>query len=223
MVGVCRAFGRAAKVLAPPRAEAPVQGKDALIGGQNMRRALFGMLLAAAFAVPAAAAELVDKATEAETLADQGKYIEAIAALDAATDALWEKAPLTFRRALWVAGPPTGFGAYNPRETNVYAAGDQMIVYSEPVGFGWAKSGDIYQTDLAVDLTIKSKDGEVLLNQEDFQKLVIASRLRNREFMATLTLTLTGIHPGEYTADTTLRDQVSGKKGTMSLPFVVKQ
>ena len=188
-----------------------------------MRRALFGMLLAVAFAAPASAADLVASATEAQALADQGKFIEAIAALDAATDALWEQSPLTFRRALWVAGPPNGFGAYNPRETNVYAAGDQMLVYAEPVGFGWSKAGDIWQTNLAVDLTIKTKDGEVLLTKDDFQKLVIASRIRNREFMATLTLTLNGIHPGEYIADTTLRDLVTGKKGTMSLPFVIKE
>ena len=188
-----------------------------------MRRALFGMLLAIAFAVPASAADLVAKATEAQALADQGKFIEAIAALDAAADALWEQAPLTFRRALWVAAPPNGFGAYNPRETNVYAAGDQMLVYAEPVGFGWSKAGDIWQTNLAIDLTIKTKKGEVLLTKDDFQKLVIASRIRNREFMATLTLTLNGIHPGEYVADTTLRDVVTGKKGTMSLPFVIKE
>ncbi len=188
-----------------------------------MRRALFGMLLAVSFAAPAAAADLVGKAGEAQSLADQGKYIEAIAALDAAADTLWEQAPLTFRRALWVAGPPNGFGAYNPRETNVYAAGDQMIVYAEPVGFGWAKTGDIWQMNIAVDLAIKSKEGEVLLSQENFQKLALSSRVRNREFMTTLTLTLTGIPAGEYIADTTLRDQVSGKQGTMSLPFVIKE
>ncbi len=188
-----------------------------------MRRALFGMLLAASFAIPASAAELAAKATEAEKLADQGKYIEAIAALDAATDVLWEQTPLTFRRALWVAGPPNGFGAYNPRETNVYGSGDQMIVYAEPVGFGWDKTGDIWQMNMAVDLAIKSKEGEVLLTKQDFQKLSIGSRVRNREFMTTLTLTLNGIPAGEYIADTTLRDQVTGKSGTMSLPFVIKQ
>ena len=188
-----------------------------------MRRALLGMLLAASFAVPAAAADLVAKATEAQTLADQGKYIEAIAALDAAADALWQQAPLTFRRALWVAGPPNGFGAYNPRETNVYAAGDEMLIYAEPVGFGWEKTGDIWQMNMAFDLTIKTKAGEVLLAKEDFQKFSIASRVRNREFMTRLTLTLNGIHPGDYIADTTIRDLVSGKQGTMSLPFVIKE
>jgi hypothetical protein len=188
-----------------------------------MRRAFLGMLLAVSFAAPAAAADVVARATEAQALADQGKFIEAIAALDAASDALWEQAPLTFRRALWVAGPPNGFGAYTPRETNVYAAGDQMIIYAEPVGFGWSRTGDIWQMNLAADMVIKSKESEVLLSQPDFQKLTIASRLRNREFMTSLTLTLTGIPAGEYIADTTFRDQVSGKQGTMSLPFVIKE
>ena len=188
-----------------------------------MRRALFAMLLAVTVAPPAAAVDLIAKAGEAQKLADQGKFIESIAALDAAADALWEQAPLTFRRVLWVAGPPDGFGAYNPRESSAYAAGDQMIVYAEPVGFGWEKAGDIYRTNLSVDLVIKSKDGEELVRQEDFQKLVIASRVRNREFMTTLTLTLTGIRPGDYIADATLRDQVTGKQGTLSLPFVIKE
>ena len=40
--------------------------------------------------------------------------------------------------------------------------------------------------------------------------------------MTSLTLTLTGIPAGEYIADTTFCDQVSGKQGTMSLPFVIK-
>ena len=188
-----------------------------------MRRALIGMLLGIALAAPASAADLVAKAGEAQDLAAQGKYIEAIDALGQATDSLWEQAPLTFRRTLWVAAPPNGFGAYNPRETNIYAAGDQMIIYAEPVGFGWEKTGDLWQMNMAVDLAIKSKDGEVLLTKEDFQKLSIASRVRNREFMTTLTLTLNGIPAGEYIADTTLRDQVTGKSGTMSLPFVIKE
>lgn len=187
-----------------------------------MRRAVLTVLAVLLTATSVSAAEIVAKATEAETLAGQGKFIEALDALDDAVDALWDQSPLTFRRTLWVAEPPDGFGAFNPRETNQYAAGDQMIVYSEPIGFGWSKSGDIWRTDLAADLAIKSKDGEVLLSKQDFQKLVLGSRVRNREFMATFTLTLTGIPDGDYIADMTLRDQVTGKSGTISLPFVIR-
>ena len=169
----------------------------------------------------AAAQDITDKAKEAEALAASGKFVEAIAALDQAATALWEKAPLSFRRALWVAEPPQGFGAYNPRETNVYAAGDSMIAYVEPFGFGWKKAGDVWRTDIIADLVIKSKKGEVLLRKPDFQKLQLGSRVRNREFMTRFTYTLTGIPPGEYVCETTLRDAVTGKSGTFALPFVI--
>lgn len=184
---------------------------------------LIGAFVAAVFLVgPAAAQGIAEKARQAETLAGQGKYVEAIAALDEAATLLWDKAPLTFRRALWVAEPPSGFGAYSARETNVYAPGADMIVYAEPVGFGWRKSGDIWRTDLITDLVLKSKDGKVLYQKIELQRLQIGSRVRNREFMARFTYTFTGIAAGEYLAQTTLRDAVTGKKGTFTLPFVVQ-
>ena len=170
----------------------------------------------------AVAGDVADKATAAEGLVADGKFTEALAALDDAASAVWDEAPLTFRRVLWVAEPPGGFGAYNPRETNEYASGDDMIVYSEPIGFGWAKAGDVWKTNLAADLVIKTKAGDVLFTQKDFQKLEVSSRVRNHEFMARFTYTLTGIAKGEYSAETTLRDTVSGKTGSFELPFVIK-
>lgn len=187
-----------------------------------MLRILASILMAAVMAGSAAAQEIVKKAEEADALAGQGKYIEAMDALNQAIGVLWDQSPLIFRRALWVAEPPAGFGAYDPRETNTYAAGEDMIAYTEPVGFGWRRTGDIWKTDLVADIVIKSKDGQTLFSQADFQKLQIGSRIQNREFMARFTYTLTGIPPGEYVIDTTLRDIVSGKSGTFSLPFVIR-
>ena len=187
-----------------------------------MLRILASILVAAVLTGSAAAQEIVKKAEEADTLAGQGKYIEAIDALNQATGILWDETPLTFRRALWVAEPPNGFGAYDPRESDVYTAGEEMIAYTEPVGFGWRKTGDIWKTDLVADIVIKSKDGKTLFSQADFQKLQIGSRIQNREFMARFTYTLTGIPPGEYIIETTLRDTVSGKSGSFTLPFVIR-
>ena len=184
---------------------------------------IFATILVAVLPLgPAAAQGIADKATEAEAMARDGKFIEALATLDEAARVLWDQAPLTFRRGIWLAEPPNGFGAYNPRETNVFAAGDEMMVYAEPVGFGWTKSGDIWRTNLISDLAVKSKDGELLLSQKNFQTLEIASRVRNREFMATFTYTLTGIPAGEYVVETTLRDIVTGKSGTLALPFTIR-
>ena len=191
-----------------------------------MRTWLFSttLLLAAAtgFVRTAAAQDISGKAKQAEALLAQGKIIEAITALDEAATALWDKAPLSFRRAIWVAEKGSGFGAFNPRENAVFSAGAPMLVYAEPVGFGWRQSGDMFRTDMIADVVIKQADGKELFRQEEFQKLQLASRVRNREFMVNFTYTLSGIPKGEYTVETIIRDQVSGKKGSFTLPFTIR-
>jgi Putative bacterial sensory transduction regulator len=168
------------------------------------------------------AAESPGKAGDVDALAAQGKYAEALAALDEAAAALSEKTPLTMRRAMWVAAPPTGFGMYNPRENNVFASGVKMMIYGEPVGFGWRKNGDIWQTDVAIDVVVKGKDGTPLQRAQDFTNLRVSSRMRNREMMAQLTYSFTDIPAGEYVVESIMRDKVSGKSGTFSLPFIVR-
>jgi hypothetical protein len=170
----------------------------------------------------AAAQDLTAKVKEAEALAAQGKYVEAVAALDDAATALWDRAPLGFRRALWVAEKANGFGAYNPRENGIYSAGMPMLAYAEPIGFGWQQSGEIWRTDMIADVVVKATDGKQLFRQEEFQRLQLASRVRNREFMVNFTFTLSGIPKGDYLLETTLRDQVTGKKGAFTLPFAVR-
>lgn len=162
------------------------------------------------------------KASDADALAAQGKYAEALAVLDEAAAALSEKVPLTMRRALWVAAPPTGFGMYVPRENNVFASGVKMMIYGEPVGFGWRKNGDIWQTDVAIDVVVKDKDGKALQRAQDFTNLRVGSRIRNREMMAQLTYSFTDIPAGEYIVESIMRDKVSGKTGSFSLPFIVR-
>jgi len=185
-------------------------------------RLLTGIVIALFSAGSAMADAIADKAKAAEDLAAAGKFLEAIDTLDGAQSLLWERAPLVFRHALWVAGIPAGFGAYTARDSNVYSAGDQMIAYVEPVGFAWRKAGDGWQTDFSVDVSIKGKDGNEIYAKKGFQNLAISSHVQNREFMAHLTFTLTGLPAGEYTIATTFNDAVSSKSGSFSLPFVIK-
>jgi len=170
----------------------------------------------------AMAQDIVSKAEEAQALAGDGKFVEAIAALDEADAVLWAKAPLTFRKALWVAEAPVGFGDYNPRESNVFTSGAEMIAYVEPIGFGWRKSGDLWHMKLVADVVVKGKDGTELYRQANFRNLEIASRVQNREFFGRFTYTLTDIPAGEYVIDTILHDTATGKSATMSLPFVIR-
>jgi hypothetical protein len=176
----------------------------------------------ALIAFPASAQEIAARAQEAEALLARGKVIEAIDALDAAALTLWEKMPLVFRRGIWVSAKAAGYGIYTERPDAVFSAGQPMLVYAEPVGFGWRKDGDIYRTEMAADVAFRTADGKEIFRQDQFQKFELAGRVRNREFMVNFTYTLSGIPKGDYVVETTLRDQVTGKKGSFTLPFTIR-
>ena len=189
-----------------------------------MQRTFAGLLAAAILSGSASAGEISDKAARAESLAGRGKYLEAIEALDQAAASLSDKSPLSFRTARWVAEPPDRFGVYNPRRTNAFIAGENMFAYAELVGIGWKKTGDIWQTDFTADFSLKTKDGRQLFSQQDFAKAnagTSMSRVRIRELMARFTIVLNDVPAGEYLAEFTVRDAVSGKNGTFSLPFAI--
>src|SRR5215475_3028709 len=175
--------------------------------------------VAGATVATALAPDISTRTREAAALAEQEKFVEAFGALNEAEAAVWDRMPLTIQRALWVADSPTGFGLYTPRSNNTYDAGAPMLIYAEPIGVDWSKSGDLWHAELRADLVLRKRDGAELFRQPDFHKLSLASWVRNREFMTTFTYTFRDIPKGEYLADTTLRDAVTGKAATFSLPF----
>ena len=185
------------------------------------------VLLAGLSGSPAHAQEfspeaLDQQAKTAEGLAADGKFVEALDAMRAATVSLWEAAPLTFRRALWIEAAPGGWGVYTPRSSDIYASGDKMFAYAEPVGFSWRASGEDWVIEWTADMVIKSKDGTELQRMNDFQQLKITSHERNQEVFASFTYTFTDIPAGEYVVDTVLRDKGNGKTATFSLAFVIR-
>jgi hypothetical protein len=107
-----------------------------------MQRLIAALFVLISLVATARAQDIVAKAKAAKALAAEDKFILAIDTLDEAASALWDKSALTFRRSLRVAEPPAGYGAYTPRENNLFRSGAEMHVYTEPVGFGWRKSGD---------------------------------------------------------------------------------
>ena len=172
-------------------------------------------------AAPAWAGEIVDAAGKAEQQVGAGQFLEALETLDGAVGKVWEQAPLTVRKALFVAGDPPGFGLYTARPDSVFKASEVLVVYAEPVGYGFGREGDQYVIDLAVDVELKNKAGQVLGAKADFGQLKLVSHAQNHEFMAKLSYNFSGLPAGEYEVVTTLRDAPTGKKGTFSLPFTI--
>ncbi len=200
-----------------------------------LRVLAFAAAIAMAFLpVRASAGDIVDSAAEAERLLAASEPVEALAAAEAAYDATWRAIPLSFRKALFVDGKPAGFGRYTPRQSATFKAGDEIVVYAEPVGYAYGvKGGDgaenggkdegdeSFTIDLDADLEVRTGGGQILASSEGFSRLSQTAAIRERAFNVTLEFAFTGLKPGDYVLAVTLRDVHSDKKGTFELPFVM--
>ena len=169
------------------------------------------------------AGEAVDAATKAEQLASDGKFSDALLAMDEAKESIWKATPLTFRKALFVASDPQGFGIYDIRDSSSFKRSDPLIIYSEPQGYGYGRDGDIYVIDLTLDFTIKSPDGKVVAEQKNFASLTLRSRVPNKEFMAKVTYDFSGLPAGDYEVTTAAKDKNSDKSGAFTLKFTLTE
>jgi hypothetical protein len=149
-----------------------------------------------------------------------------MAALEAAEQALdtaWDATPLSFRKTLFVTEAP-GFGVYTEKPAATFTPGEPIIVYAEPVGYAYKTNEDgSYNFGMNFDLTVKSKDGEIMGGQENFAKVDFASHAKNREFLVTLTLSLNDAPPGDYVLEYLARDANSAKTASISLPFTIAE
>ena len=187
-----------------------------------MMRLMLGAFLACSLLGPANAGEIADLAREAEAKTDAGQHVEAVELLRRAQVALAAKIPLSFRKVEFITEEPGGFGMFKPRAGRVFRQGEPLIVYTEPVGVGWKRQGDRFQSLVVFDFTVRTKDGEVLGGRKDFGRLAFTSHVANQEIMAHLTIRLSGAPAGEYVLELTFRDQVSIKNAELELPFAIE-
>jgi hypothetical protein len=150
------------------------------------------------------------------------KSIEAINTARAAVIEVLNKAPLGFRRILFVKEIPNGFGAYKPRETNVFAPDEPLIIYTEPIGVAWKQDGEEYSSKLVVDFEIRSPDGQVLAGQRSFGEFALEAREPPLDYMSHIKLDVTGAPAGSYILGLTMHDSNSGKSTSTDLPFEIK-
>ncbi len=181
----------------------------------------FAAAIAAAMvmASPANAGEIVDAAAKAESALAEGRPADALAEIGAARDKVWEAMPLTVAQALFVNARPTGHGGYDARASSTFKLGEEILVYAEPVGYGYRRDGDFYWIDLTVDFEIRTTTGQSLGGQEGFGEFKLRSRYRTKEFHTFLSYAFTGLQAGDYVLVTTLNDTVSGQSASFELPF----
>lgn len=191
-----------------------------------MRRTLPALMITAALALPSAAqaGELTDLAAQVEALQAAGDDAGAVAAARDLFAKTWDATTgLAIGETALIVEPASGYGIYNPRPDDKFKLDEPVLIYAEPIGFGYGSPGEgLYSIGFFVDLKVMNDAGEVLGDLQNVTELDLTSRYQNREFQANLTYNLTGIPAGRYTLQTTLRDKNSAKIGSFetSVEFV---
>jgi hypothetical protein len=180
-------------------------------------------------------AVMAGSAAMAGPLADAAKAVEdklaakdAFGAMEAAAafyGQVWDAIPaLGFTQSSLVAVNATGYGVYNPRPNNVFKAGEPILIYCEPYGFGFGSPGEgLYSVNFIVDLQVLDASGNQLANAPGATEFNLTSRHQNREVQANITYNLDGISPGRYTLVTTLRDKNSAKSGSFQTAIEISE
>ena len=114
------------------------------------------------------AGSITDAAAKAESLADEGKDLDAILAMDVAVQKLWDKVEFNFIDVLFVEKKPQGYGIYEPRADHNFKSGDDMILYMELVGYKYVQEGKFFKAEIKADMEVKDSNGKVLGGRKDF-------------------------------------------------------
>jgi hypothetical protein len=168
------------------------------------------------------AGSITDAAAEAESLADEGKALDAILAMDVAVQKLWDKVEFNFIDVLFVEKPPEGYGIYEPRANHKYKSGDDMILYMELVGYKYVRDGIFFKAELKADMQVKDSNGKVLGAREDFVTLNMRSRVPAREFFGVITYNFDPIGAGDYVLTTKLKDQFGTNWVSVDKKFTIE-
>lgn len=137
--------------------------------------------------------------------------------------AAWDATPLTFRKTLF-ATSIDAFGVYEAKDGSSFAAGEPIVVYAEPVGYGYKTNADgTYTFGFDFDLKVKDADGDIVAGKDGFANFELVSKAQNREFLVSLTLSLNEAPAGNYTLEYLARDIASDETATIVMPFSIAE
>jgi hypothetical protein len=127
-----------------------------------------------------------------------------------------------------------GYGVYEER-SNVFAPGERIVLYVEPVGFdhlqiideeGNNNNNTLYLMNITADYKIASANGTELQLIEDMPPVVnITSHRQNTEMFLTLTLTqdVQSLPTGNYVITYSVTDEVSGESFELEKEITVAE
>lgn len=158
----------------------------------------------------------------AVALAEQGEAEASLKAMRQAASELWLTLPLTIANGTFVNAKASGYGAFSKRDSSTFKAGDTLLVYAEPIGYGWDRVNNTEVIKISVDAVLLNDQGTVIWDREEFGDFNFATVHRNMAFFLNLSLDVTGLGPGNYALEYTVNDKVRQNSTKLRLPFTLQ-
>ena len=137
---------------------------------------------------------------------------------------IWKRLPFSTRNVMFVAKGASAYGGYEKRATSVFAPGEKLLTYVEPIGYKWEEnSPGTFRFGVTSDFEILTTDGKVLGGQRAFQNVEITTHYRNRELFLSLSISLDGIKPGNYVLAYDIHDKFGTGASRTEQPFTIKE
>jgi hypothetical protein len=150
-------------------------------------------------------------------------YGQALTDLRSLMGAFWSGSSLVLENVKFVKGANNSYGIYEPRENDVFAAGEPIFLYMEPAGCAMVRNpAGYYEFGFRADFQVTDERGKVLGGQTDFAVLPFKSWNFNTEISLTFTYTLSGLDKGKYKIITAVSDAHSTKKATAEKGFTIE-
>ncbi|HEX9831444.1 MAG: hypothetical protein ACRENT_05265 [Thermodesulfobacteriota bacterium] len=162
------------------------------------------------------------KLQSASTAYSTGKYVESIKLIEEALQEVSAKAPLVIENFHPIRREAPYFGSFEPRANNIYESSEVLYFYLEPKNIVFLKKGETYTGGFFLDLSFKDDKGEVLLEQKKFLDAEFSSRNPIHDLFANINLNLTGVTPGVYKAEFTVRDLNSDKSASVEKEVIIR-
>ncbi|MHA7772038.1 hypothetical protein [Roseibium sp. M-1] len=170
----------------------------------------------------AIAGPLQEKTAAVEAALAEGNGGEAIAQMREVLFEVWKQAPLAIQTATFVTAPADGYGLYTVRTDTAFGSGEPLLIYLEPIGFDWKQENGLFTSLLTVDFDLGTPDGTVLASQKGFGRFDFKSHVPNTEYMANLTLNVSGAPAGDYVLDLIVNDETGSGSAKVRMPFSIK-
>jgi hypothetical protein len=150
-------------------------------------------------------------------------YGQALAGLRSLMASFWVESPLVLVNGKFVKGDTNSYGIYEPKENDIFAAGEPIYLYMEPAGYAMIRNpAGYFEFGFKADFQLADESGKVLGGQNDFASMSFKSWNFNTEIALTFTYTLSGLDKGKYKMITQVSDVNSAKKATIERVITIE-